>query len=550
MRSDKFKSGDSRAPHRSLLHALGMTANEIKRPFIAVAGSFNEFIPGHRHLREIAECVKAGIRSGGGVPFEFDTIGVCDGLAMNHEGMRYSLPSRELIADSVESVLMAHPVDAVVFVPNCDKIVPGMLMAAARLNLPSIFISGGAMLMGYHQGKKIGLSDLFEAVGAKSAGLIDAEELGCIERSACPTCGSCSGMYTANSMNCLCESLGVALAGNGTIPAVMSARRALATESGERIMKLYEQGIKFLDVVTPQAMENAIKTDMALGCSSNTILHLAAIAHECGLEFDLDKVDAIGRVTPQLCKLSPAGDTFIEELDASGGISAVMGELARGGHIDVGVLTVNGTLGERINGKHADGEVIRTLENPHRADGSIAILRGNLALDGCVVKQGALSPAMMRFKGTARVFDSEEQAYESINAGNIRAGDVVVIRYEGPRGGPGMREMLTPTASIMGQGLGESVALITDGRFSGATKGACIGHVSPEAAADGLIAYVREGDAIEIDIPSRKITLCVGDDEIAERRKTRAIAPDRQLSGWLRRYQRMVTSADKGAVLE
>ncbi|MHC1693972.1 MAG: dihydroxy-acid dehydratase [Eubacteriales bacterium] len=550
MRSDKFKTGDSKAPHRSLLYAMGLSEDEVKRPVVAVVGSFNEFIPGHRHLREINECVKNGIRYAGGVPFEFETIGVCDGLAMNHEGMRYSLPSRELIADSVESMLTAHPVDAAVFVPNCDKIVPGMLMAAARVNIPCIFVSGGPMLAGSYGGQRVGLSDLFEAVGAKAAGRMIGEELTCLEKSACPTCGSCSGMYTANSMNCITEALGLALPGNGTIPAVMAARRALATKTGECVMELLHDGIKFSDIVNKSSVRNAIITDMALGCSSNTVLHLAAIAAEAGVEFSLDMVDSLGKVTPQLCKLSPASRTYIEELDAVGGISALMAEVSKTGLLDTTAATVDGALAHRLHGKGADGIVIRRHENPWRADGGIAVLRGNLALDGAVVKQGAVLPEMMVFEGTAKTFDSEEESCTAIMEGRIKSGDVVVIRYEGPKGGPGMREMLTPTSALAGMGLDSCVALITDGRFSGATKGSSIGHVAPEAASGGLIAYVKTGDKIKINIPERSLELLVDEKEIADRRAKGAVAPDRQLTGWLKRYQSLVGPADKGARLE
>lgn len=550
MRSDMLKKGPERAPHRSLLRALSITDKEMKRPFVAVVNSYSEYIPGHMHLREIGESVKAGIRNAGGVPFEFFTIGVCDGLAMNHPGMRFSLPSRELIADSIEIMLTAHPLDAIVFIPNCDKIVPAMLMAACRLNIPSIFISGGPMLSGKYKEDKYGLSEMFEAVGKHSAGTIDGNELEAFEKNACPTCGSCSGMYTANSMNCITEALGMSLPRAATIPAVKSDRRALAKETGEQVMALLENNIRPLDIINERSILNALKTDMALGCSSNTILHLTAIAHESGNPIDVDIIDSVGRNTPQICKLNPAGQVFIEDLDRCGGIASVMKELSRIDLIDKDCPTVLGTVGDRIeNAKKSDGEVIRTIENAHRKDGGIAILKGNLAVDGCVVKQGAVAPEMMIHSGPARVFDCEEDASAAILGGKIKAGDVVVIRYEGPKGGPGMREMLAPTASITGMGLGSSVALITDGRFSGATRGAAIGHISPEAAQGGTIALVEDDDLIEIDIPARKINICVSD-EILNERKAKWTAPTKNLSGYLKRYQQNVTSGAKGAVFE
>ena len=577
MRSDVLTKGDGKAPHRSLLYALGLSERELDRPLIAVVNSYNELIPGHKHLREIADRVKAGIRYKGGVPLEFNVIGVCDGLAMNHAGMKYSLPSREIIADSVEAVLNAHPVDGAVFIPNCDKIVPGMLMGGARVNIPSIFVSGGPMLSGRYKGEKLGLSEVFEAVGKKAAGLITDGELSEIEKCACPTCGSCAGMYTANSMNCLTEAIGLALPGNGTIPAVMAKRLALAEITGETVMDLVVNNIKMLDILTEKAFANAVAVDMALGASSNTVLHLAAVAYEANVGATLavaseeqnisvksdlratarvaptgilDMFDEIGRKTPQLCKLSPASKTFIEELDEAGGISCVMAELKKINAIDDSVLTVDGKLSERLVGKHADGEIIREISNPYRNDGGLAVLRGNLAPDGAIVKQGAVLENMMRFIGTAKVFDCEEDACGAILGNKIKPGDVVVIRYEGPKGGPGMREMLAPTAALAGRGLDSSVALITDGRFSGATKGASIGHVSPEAAAGGLIAYVLDGDKIEIDIPNRSIKLLVGDDEIEERKNVGAILCGRPpLHGYLKRYAAFVQSADKGAVL-
>ena len=550
MRSDLLKEGPSRAPHRSLLNALGIDETEMKRPFVAVVNSKSDYIPGHQQLDQIGEAVKAGIRNAGGVPFEFNTIGVCDGLAMNHKGMKYSLCSRELIADSIEVMLTAHPLDAIVFIPNCDKIVPGMMLAACRLNLPCIFVSGGPMISGKGIDSKIGLSEMFEYVGAYSAGKITADQLRCVEETACPTCGSCSGMYTANSMNCLTEAIGMALPGNGTIPFVMSARRRLAKKSGERVMELLKENIRPSDILTEKAFENAMRTDMALGCSTNTILHLTAISHAAGHDINLKLLDEAGRKTPQLCKLNPAGTIFIEDLNACGGIQAVMKELDKGGMINRDCLTVSGTVGERVDAAaDADGTVIRTLDNPHSADGGIAVLWGNLAEEGSVVKKGAVLPEMMQHTGPARCFDSEEEAYAAITGGKIVAGDVVVIRYEGPKGGPGMREMLSPTAAIVGMGLGNSVALLTDGRFSGATRGSSIGHVSPEAAVGGTIALVEDGDMIEIDIPARKLQLLVSDEVLAER-KAKWQPPVKELTGYIKRYAQHVTSGSKGDVFE
>ena len=550
MRSDLMKEGPSRAPHRSLLKALGITDAEMERPFVAVVSSKSDYIPGHMHLDSVTKAVEAGIRNAGGVPFTFNTIGVCDGLSMNHKGMKYSLCSRELIADSIEVMLTAHPVDAVVFIPNCDKIVPGMLMAACRMNLPSIFVSGGPMMPGSHSGTRMGLSEMFEAVGSYAAGKIDACELHELEEAACPGCGSCSGMYTANSMNCLTEVIGMALPGNGTIPAVQSARLRLAKESGERVMELLKENIRPLDILTPQAFENALRADMAIGCSSNTGLHVTAISHAAGCPINLRQIDDIGRETPQICKLNPASQVFITDLNEVGGIQSMLKELDKGGLIHRDLLTVNGTVGERIDAaRQADGEIIRHLDNPFRQDGGIAILFGNLAEDGAVVKQGAVKPSMMVHSGPARVFDSEEDANEAILGGKIHAGDVVVIRYEGPKGGPGMREMLSPTANIAGMGLDESVALITDGRFSGATRGASIGHVSPEAAVGGVIALVEDGDLVEIDIPARRLELKVDAETLRERR-ARWRAPERHLTGYARRYAQHVTSGSTGAVFD
>lgn len=545
-----MKGGPSRAPQRSLLRALGLSDTELTRPFIGVVCSKSDYIPGHKHLGEIAEAVKAGIRNAGGVPFEFETIGVCDGLAMGHQGMKYSLCSRELIADSIEVMLTAHPLDAVVFIPNCDKIVPGMIMAACRLNLPSIFVSGGPMLPGKHKDTRFGLSEMFEAVGSYASGKIDLDELTDMEKSACPSCGSCSGMYTANSMNCLTEAIGLALPGNGSIPAVMSARTALAKQAGERIMELLKQDIRPKDILNEKAFENALRSDMALGCSSNTVLHLLAIAYEAGVNVTMDLIDEISKTTPQLCKLNPASEVFITDLNEVGGIQSVLKELAKAGLVHTDIPTVNGTVGERMqNYPAADGEVIRTVENAFRKDGGIAILKGNIAPEGAVVKQGAVAPEMMVHSGPARCFNCEEDASEAILGGKIKAGDVVIIRYEGPKGGPGMREMLQPTAAITGMGLGASVALITDGRFSGATRGASIGHVSPEAAAGGVIALIEDDDIIDINITERKLDVRVSEQELAERKK-RWKAPEKELTGYIKRYAQHVTSGSRGAVFE
>ncbi len=550
MRSDLMKEGASRAPHRSLLKALGITDREMKRPFVAVVSSKSDYIPGHAHLDTITKAVEAGIRNAGGVPFTFNTIGVCDGLSMNHKGMKYSLCSRELIADSIEVMLTAHPMDAVVFLPNCDKVVPGMLMAACRMNLPSIFVSGGPMMPGRNGDKRMGLNEMFEAVGSHATGAIDDKELRHLEEVACPGCGSCSGMYTANSMNCLTEVIGMALPGNGTIPAVQAARVRLAKEAGERVMELLEKDIRPKDIMTPQAFENALRADMAIGCSSNTVLHVIAISYAAGCPIDIAHIDEIGRATPQICKLNPASQVFITDLNEVGGIQAMLKELDRGGLIHRDIPTVSGTVGERIDAApDADGVVIRKLEDPFRKDGGLAILFGNLAKEGSVVKQGAVAPKMMKHSGPARVFDSEEEATAAITAGQVHPGDVVVIRYEGPKGGPGMREMLTPTAQITGMGLGESVALITDGRFSGATRGACIGHVSPEAAEGGVIALVEEGDIIDIDIPARSLQLKV-DEQTLQQRRAAWKAPERELSGYARRYAQHVTSGSTGAVFD
>jgi dihydroxy-acid dehydratase len=554
MKSDLVKKGVERAPHRALLKACGYGDEEIERPLIGIANSVNSIIPGHVHLDTLAEAVKAGIYMAGGTPVEFGVIGVCDGIAMNHEGMKYSLASRELIADSVEIMARAHGLDALVLIPNCDKIVPGMLMAAARLDLPAIFISGGPMLAGRHpenpHGAKIDLITVFEAVGAVKSGRMSEDQLASIEESACPTCGSCAGMFTANSMNCLTEAIGMGLPGNGTIPAVMAARTRLAKQAGRQIMALWKQGITPSRIMTPQAFANALAVDMALGCSTNTVLHLAAIAREAGVPFDLNQINTISRKTPHLCSLSPGGAHHIEDLDRAGGIQAVIKELAKGGFIDVDCLTVTGSVDENIAAaRNRDPEVIRPLDNPYHPEGGLAVLYGNLAPNGCVVKQSAVRPEMLRHEGPARVFDSEEKATAAIMNGGIQPGDVVVVRYEGPQGGPGMREMLTPTSAIAGMQLDGQVALLTDGRFSGGTRGAAIGHISPEAAQGGPIALIRDGDIIAIDIPGKKILLKVDENQLAQRRTLWQPPEPRIRTGYLARYARLVGSADGGAVV-
>ena len=550
MRSDVIKKGAPAAPNRSLLYALGYTKEELERPLIGVVCSYNEIVPGHMNLDKIAEAVKAGVRAAGGTPVEFPAIAVCDGIAMGHVGMKYSLVTRDLIADSTEAMAMAHQFDGLVMIPNCDKNVPGLLMAAARVNIPTIFVSGGPMMAGtMNDGRRTCLSHMFEAVGSYYAGKLDEAGLEEYENNACPTCGSCSGMYTANSMNCLTEAIGMALPGNGTIPAVYSARLRLAKETGERVMELLEQDLRPKDILTPEAFENALRADMAIGCSSNTVLHITAISYAAGCPINLEQIDAIGRKTPQICKLNPASQVFITDLDGVGGIQSMLKELDKGGMIHRDPPTVSGTVGERIDAaREADGEVIRHLDNPFRKDGGIAILFGNLAQEGAVVKQGAVAPSMMVHTGPAKVFDCEEDASEAITSGKIVPGDVVVIRYEGPKGGPGMREMLNPTATIAGMGLGESVALITDGRFSGATRGASIGHVSPEAAAGGPIALVRDGDKITIDVYKKELTLHVSEEELEQRRREWTYEP-KPASGYLRRYSKLAASADKGGVL-
>ena len=552
MRSDEMKKGIEKAPHRSLFKAMGYTQEEIDRPLIGVANSANEIIPGHIHLDKIAEAVKAGIRHAGGTPIEFSTIGVCDGIAMNHAGMRYSLASREVIADSVEIMAMAHPFDGLVLIPNCDKIIPGMLMAALRLNIPALVVSGGPMLAGRIGNKMADLISVFEGVGSYQAGLISNTELKELEDNACPGCGSCAGMFTANSMNCLTEVLGLGLPGNGTIPAVTAARIRLAKRAGMQVMELVRQNLCPRDIVTRDALENAIAADMALGCSTNTVLHLPAIAHEAGIELDLDIFNAISARTPHLCSLRPGGPHFLEDLDAAGGIQALLKELSKAGllHLQARTVTTR-TVGENLEGVQVrSGEVIRPLENPYHAQGGIAILYGNLAPQGAVVKQSAVAPEMLQRTGRARVYESENAAATAILRREIEPGEVVVVRYEGPKGGPGMQEMLTPTAAIVGLGLDREVALITDGRFSGGTQGAAIGHISPEAAAGGPIALVKEGDLIRIDIPNKKIELLVDEATMAERRAGWQPPPPRIREGYLARYAHLVTSGARGAILE
>ena len=552
MRSDLMKKGLGRAPHRSLFKAMGYTDEEISRPLIGVANSANEIVPGHVHLDMIVDDVKAGIRMAGGTPVEFSTIGVCDGIAMGHTGMKYSLVSRELIADSVEIMATAHPFDGLVLVPNCDKIVPGMLMAALRLNIPSIFISGGPMMAGSMAGKTVDLISVFEGVGEVKSGRMTEEELNLLENCACPGCGSCSGMFTANSMNCVTEALGLGLPGNGAIPAVHAARRRLAKSAGMKIMNLVMKGILPRDIATLDAFKNAIAVDMALGCSTNTVLHIPAIAHEAGIDVDIALFNEISEKTPNICHLSPAGLHHLEDLDMAGGIQGVMMEISKLGVIHQESMTVTGkTVGENLKGvKIENGKVIRSVEDPYSSIGGIAILKGNLAPDGAVVKQSAVAPDMLTNEGPARVFESEEESIEAIFGGQISPGDIVVIRYEGPKGGPGMREMLSPTSAIAGMGLGNSVALITDGRFSGGTRGAAIGHISPEAAEGGPIGLVKEGDIILIDIPGKKLTLKVGNEEMDERKRNFNPRPPAITSGCLARYARLVTSASTGAIFK
>lgn len=551
MRSENVKKDYTKAPHRSLFRAMGYVDEELDRPLIGVVNSQNEIVPGHIHLDTIAKAVKEGIRAAGGTPIEVPAIAVCDGIAMNHIGMRYSLVSRELIADSVETMAIAHQFDGLVLIPNCDKTVPGMLMAAARVNIPTVVVSGGPMLAGDFEGKKISLSQMFEAVGSKSAGLITDQQLCNMEDNACPTCGSCSGMFTANSMNCLTEAVGMGLPGNGTIPAVASARIRLAKQAGFRIMDLVKKDIKPRDIMTEKAFKNALTVDMALGCSTNSMLHLPAIAREAGVKIDLESANGMSAVTPNLCKLAPAGFHFMEHLNAAGGVYAVMNELSKLGLLEEDAMTVNGnTIGEAIaNCPVLDHEIIKSVEAPYSKTGGIAVLKGNLAEEGCVVKRSAVAPEMLVHEGPAKVFDSEEESMEAILGGDIEPGDVVVIRYEGPKGGPGMREMLSPTASLAGRGLDNCVALITDGRFSGATRGAAIGHVSPEAAEGGMIGLVKDGDVISINIPEGRIDLKVSDEELAERRKIFVPKEPSVKTGILAKYARLVKSASEGAVL-
>jgi dihydroxy-acid dehydratase len=550
MKSDAVKKGIERAPHRSLLYALGCTRAEMDKPFVGVVNSYSEVVPGHIHLRSIADAVKAGVREGGGVPFEVNTIAVCDGIAMNHAGMKYSLPSRELIADSVETVAEAHGFDALVLIPNCDKVVPGMLMAAARLNLPAIFVSGGPMLAGQSGGQKIDLNSVFEAVGAVTSGKMSQEELLSLEELACPGCGSCAGMFTANTMNCLTEVLGMGLPGNGTIPAVNARRRGLAREVGRQVMRLLADDIRPLNIINSHSIYNAFTVDMALGGSTNSVLHLMAIAHEAGIDFQLPMINEISQRTPYLCKLRPSGQYHIEDLDRAGGIPAVMNELK--GLLKMDSRTVTGkTLAENIADSHTlDSEVIRSVSNAYATTGGLALLFGNLAPEGSVVKRAAVAPEMMVHRGPARVFDSEEAVTREILGGKIRRGEVLVIRYEGPRGGPGMREMLTPTSLLSGIGMDKEVALITDGRFSGATRGAAIGHVSPEAASKGPIAALREGDIISIDIPDYRLDVELDDSEIASRLGQIADFESKIKTGYLRYYTEKVTSASTGAVFK
>ncbi len=552
MRSDSVKTGNSQAPHRSLFNALGYTEEERRRPLIGIVSSYNEIVPGHMNLDKITEAVKLGVAMAGGTPVMFPAIAVCDGIAMGHVGMKYSLVTRDLIADSTECMAMAHGFDGLVCIPNCDKNVPGLLMAAARLNIPTVFVSGGPMLAGRVNGCKRSLSSMFEAVGSVAAGTMTEEELCEFEEKVCPTCGSCSGMYTANSMNCLTEAIGMGLRGNGTIPAVYSERIRLAKHAGMKIMELIEKDIKPRDIMTPEAFRNALIVDMALGCSTNTMLHLPAIAHEAGVDLNLEMANELSEITPNLCHLAPAGPTYMEDLNEAGGVYAVMKELSKLNLLNLDLITATGqTVGENIkNAVNKDESVIRPVENPYSKTGGIAVLKGNLAPDSGVVKRSAVVPEMMVHEGPARVFDCEEDAIEAIKGGKIVAGDVVVIRYEGPKGGPGMREMLNPTSAIAGMGLGSSVALITDGRFSGASRGASIGHVSPEAAVGGPIALVEEGDIISINIPENTLNVKVSDEEMAERKAKWQPREPKITTGYLARYRELVTSGNRGAILE
>ena len=552
MRKENVVDGVQNAPHRSLFHALGLTEEEQKRPLIGIVSSYNEIVPGHMNLDKIVDAVKLGVAMAGGTPIVFPAIAVCDGIAMGHTGMKYSLVTRDLIADSTEAMALAHGFDGLVMVPNCDKNVPGLLMAAARVNIPTVFVSGGPMLAGHVKGHKTSLSSMFEAVGSYAAGTITADDLEEFENKTCPTCGSCSGMYTANSMNCLTEVLGMGLRGNGTIPAVYSERIRLAKHAGMQVMEMYRRNIRPRDIMTKEAVLNALTVDMALGCSTNSMLHLPAIAHEIGMDFDISFANEISEKTPNLCHLAPAGPTYMEDLNEAGGVYAVMAELNKKGLLHTECMTVTGkTVGENIEGVvNKDPEVIRPIDNPYTPTGGLAVLKGNLAPDGSVVKRSAVVDEMLVHEGPARVFDCEEDAIAAIKGGKIVAGDVVVIRYEGPKGGPGMREMLNPTSAIAGMGLGSSVALITDGRFSGASRGASIGHVSPEAAVGGPIALVEEGDLIQIDIPNLSIHLDVSDEELAKRKANWTPREPKVTTGYLARYAAMVTSGNRGAILE
>ncbi|MBQ7724500.1 MAG: dihydroxy-acid dehydratase [Lachnospiraceae bacterium] len=552
MRSDNVKKGDQAAPARSLFNALGFTREEMKKPMVGIVSSYNEIVPGHMNIDKIVEAVKLGVAEAGGMPVVFPAIAVCDGIAMGHIGMKYSLVTRDLIADSTECMALAHQFDALVMVPNCDKNVPGLLMAAARVNIPTVFVSGGPMLAGHVHGKKRSLSSMFEAVGEKAAGKIDEAELDYFDEHVCPTCGSCSGMYTANSMNCLTEAIGMGLKGNGTVPAVYSERLRLAKKAGYQVMEMYEKNICPRDIMTEKAFMNAMTVDMALGCSTNTMLHLPAIAHECGIRMDMEIANEVSARTPNLCHLAPAGHTYMEDLNEAGGVYAVMNELSKKNLLNLDCMTVTGkTVGENIRScVNMDEETIRPIDNPYLKEGGIAVLKGNIAPDTGIVKRSAVVPEMMVHEGPARVFDCEEDAIEAILGGKIKAGDVVVIRYEGPKGGPGMREMLNPTSAIAGMGLGSSVALITDGRFSGASRGASIGHVSPEAAVGGPIALIEEGDIIKIDIPNNSLNVDLSDEVLNERRKNWKPKEPNVKTGYLERYQKMVTSGNRGAVLE
>ena len=551
MSGNFYCEGVDKAPQRSLFHALGMTKEEMQRPLVGIVSSYNEIVPGHMNIDKIVEAVKLGVAMAGGTPVVFPAIAVCDGIAMGHMGMKYSLVTRDLIADSTECMALAHHFDALVMIPNCDKNVPGLLMAAARVNVPTVFVSGGPMLAGHVKGKKTSLSSMFEAVGSYAAGKFTLEDVEEFENNACPTCGSCSGMYTANSMNCLTEVLGMGLKGNGTIPAVYSERIKLAKQAGMAVMDMYRKNIRPRDIMTADAFENALTADMALGCSTNSMLHLPAIANECGIKIDLDMVNQISARTPNICHLAPAGHAYMEDLNEAGGIYAVLNELTKKNLLHTDVMTVTGkTMAENIKGCiNKNTDIIRPIDQPYSETGGIAVLKGNLAPDRCVVKRSAVAKEMLVHKGPAKVFNSEEEAIAAITGGKIVKGDVVVIRYEGPAGGPGMREMLSPTSAIAGMGLDKDVALITDGRFSGATRGAAIGHVSPEAVNGGTIAYVQDGDIISIDIPNHSIQLEVSDEELAERKKATKILVKENLTGYLKRYSKMVSSADQGAII-